>query len=191
MTCGECGSNYILEERQYDYATRSAVYTPYCGKCGQRGRYGFVVEGKTIYPGLWAEQTKEVKVSSLKCTIQDCDNQAQKFGLCRRHFKEKHGMTLDTYNAKKVTELAAQEAEADPPYPFANPETGKPMGRCRRVSEVYQYELDALSATVTISEGKLAGIKVRWENGEEWSIKDTDMPFLTGLVKEVEGLCRI
>lgn len=124
-------------------------------------------------------------MSSSICTIDGCDNQAQKLGLCRRHFKDKYGMTLDTYNANKVKEIAEQEA------PYADPMTGMAMGNLKRVSEVYRYELDALSATVTISDGKLAGIKVRWENGEEWSIKDTDMPFLSGLVKEVEGLCRI
>jgi hypothetical protein len=186
MTCGKCGSNYILEERQYDYATRSAVYTPYCGKCGQRGRYGFVVEGKTIYPGLWAEQTKEVKVSSLKCTIQDCDKQAQKFGLCRRHFKEKHGMTLDTYNAKVVTELAAQEPEE----PFADPFTGRTMGNLKRISETYQFEHGEIKADIVVAGNTLQSIAIQFGAGELWTPRPEEVPSLKALFDEVEGLCK-
>lgn len=186
MTCGKCGSNYILEERQYDYATRSAVYTPYCGKCGQRGRYGFVVEGKTIYPGLWADQTKEETVSSLKCIEANCDKQAQKFGLCRRHFKEKHGMTLDTYNAKKVTELAAQEPEE----PFADPETGRTMGNLKRISETYQFEHGDIKADIVVAGNTLQSIAIQFGAGELWTPRPEEVPSLKALFDEVEGLCK-
>lgn len=121
-------------------------------------------------------------MGSEKCIVEGCERHQQKDKLCRSHFKEKFGMTVD--------EAKEREQQGPKEMPYADPETGKPMGNLKRVSEVYRYDNGTGSATITLTEGKVSSLEIEWVSGETWTLTGVDMPFLSGLVKEVEGLCR-
>lgn len=107
------------------------------------------------------------------CEVEGCPRTVWKAGRCRAH-QDRTGLMDD-----------APGQVYPPEQNFADPETGRPMGTLRLVSETYEYSNGDVRAVIMCADRKLLRLQVVVDGGELWEPRVQDFSSWKALFDEV------